>query len=173
MLELLERADLISILGPPLSFKLVPAFYMRKGRNAWHRTWSRRYFPRRVSLRRHEITDAIWRQRGSGNQGNVHSIQVFPLLQIKYQQGVVGLAALHSLENHELESIWQRMLAQSAADFWRALDNRPSDPLLLFKCDEDYEFARLYSYSRERFQNFLKLQKRLRNRIYKYRKQRL
>jgi hypothetical protein len=185
----LATSDVLSSISKfPKAFRLGTAYYLGDGRNAWHRTWSVYNRRQNISLDPSELKGRAERLRTQGSKFHVQSV---PLLQIHYDDFVLGLVETRSNRSRgEYLGLCNDISRLRKTDWWRVFfDNAASTVFLICYRETPskqvfYRQQRLSSFSygsvyplgwrflnqSETFDEFIRFQQWLRRRLNRLRR---
>jgi hypothetical protein len=109
------------------------AFYLGYGRNAWHSTWTNKYYPDCIALSPEELMDRAERQRV---QGSVFKIEGVPLFVVGYADECFGIVPINDRSAHEYDQLKREIESEKPSHFWRALPGSWQNWLMVLNLDQ-------------------------------------
>ncbi len=103
--------------------------YLGYGRNAWHSTWVRRYYPGSISFFEKDLQALCEELRV---QGSVFRIEPVPAVYLEYQDDVVVLIAINDRPSTAYKFLLKNVLPFRLDGFWSAEEFKADNWLLTF-----------------------------------------
>lgn len=133
-LELIDCSK-IEITGAlPKSAKIVGAYYLGYGRNAWYSTWVNLYIPRSVATDFTELKHFAEKQRV---QGSVFKILAIPMLVLRYEKNTFAIAPINDASKYEYDKLIESISNDALPNFWSHLPSKSQNWLLTFTLTAD------------------------------------
>lgn len=103
--------------------------YLGYGRNAWHSTWIRRYYPGSISFFEKDLQSLCERHRV---QGSVFRIEPVPVVYLEYRDDVVVLVAINDRPAAAYHHLLQSIVPFRLDAFWSARELEVENWLITF-----------------------------------------
>lgn len=113
----------------PRNVRFGKMLYLGYGRNAWHSTWIRRYYPGSISLFEKELQSLSEKHRV---QGSVFRIEPVPVVYLEYRHDVVVLLAINDRSAVAYDSILQNIMPFRLDAFWSSQEFEVENWLITF-----------------------------------------
>jgi hypothetical protein len=112
-------ASLVKRDNLPREIKYGKMLYLGYGRNAWHSTWIRRYYPGSISLFEKDLQSLCENLRV---QGSVFRIETVPVVYLVYKEDVVVLVAINDRSSSAYRPLITNISPYSLAAFWSSAE---------------------------------------------------
>jgi hypothetical protein len=128
-LNLVEPSELKVGDCPPHDFAETQVFYLGYGRNAWHSTWTNKYYPDYISFSELELKGIAERER---KQGSVFKIQSMPMFVLMYQLETLGFCLINDRSQYEFNDLLDRINSDSIFKLFHHFPPSRQNWLLVF-----------------------------------------
>jgi hypothetical protein len=128
-LELCEPGELYLGDDPPHDYIETQVFYLGYGRNAWHSTWTNKYYPNSISFSDIELKEIA---EGRRVQGHVFKIEAMPMFVLKSESCTFGICEINNRSEYEYSALQKRIEGDRPSKFLSHFPGSDRNWLLVF-----------------------------------------
>ena len=145
--KLVKPIDIPFINCLPINYKETYALYLGFGRNAWHSTWVKKYYPNSIHSNLEKLKNIAEILR---KQGQVFHIISVPMLILYYDNNTsYGILSINN--GIDYNQYIKEMENKNITSFWRSLPTPDQNKLLVFQLFGNCEIGRYVDYAEKSY----------------------